>query len=600
MARALYEPKQIYTGDGSLATYTFDFKLELIAQLEVVVVNQFDVEVQRVRGNDTSFLDSVTLNSQTIGGGTVVLKANLPASYRMILLEANDAPTQPYEFGDKKTFSLKTFERALDFIVGQTQRLAFRAKQSFRIHDLDDENSFDAQLPPGIQDPDNYDRTFAINDDGTGLKLGPTTAVINGAVGAAEAAIAAATAAGLSEENAAESEENAAVSEANTTFYANLFLFQEFIKVTPAESPVSVNANGNLYLADDAAGDIDFLLPPLGTVDVNWKTAVIKQSASANVLNVIPSGSDTILNNPTFQAQDKGIGCVFFKDTETNWSIRYFAFTESTGMSSLPNGGAEGAALVKNSAIDQDCVFDDLEFTGFSARFNTNWQSNGLRDTLEKILNITYLGPLIASFSGSSNVLREKGATVASITLSVDVTKRSNPINRIRFLQGATEIVDYAPPSQIGSGVTTAPYNTPFSDNRTFTVQVTDQADASGGPTTVSANVSYSFIYPYYSGAANPGISAAVVATLSKLIISSTATLNRSFTTANGNVYYFAYPAAYGVLTSILDENGFEVFGSFTRRTENITGLDGNAISYYIYESNNPVVAGTTNFTFKR
>lgn len=420
------------------------------------------------------------------------------------------------------------------------------------------------------------------------------------ALAARDAAIVAAGESADSAIAALESEENAAISEQNTTFYANLFLFEEFIKVTDLDSPVSGVTNGSLYLADDENGSIDFNLPALSAIDSNWKAAFIKQSDTANVLNIIAESPDTIKGLGTFEAIDKGIGCVFFKLSDTEWGIRYFAFTESSGMSSLPIGGDTGAALVKNSNTDLDVVWDDFEIEGYSARFNTNWYSKGLRDTLEKILNITYLGPLISSFSGSSNVLREKGNTVSSITLSVDVAKRSNAIERIRFLQGATVIADNFPPAQTGSGVTTAPYNTPFSDNRMFTVEVTDETGSNGGPTTVSANVSYTFIYPYYTGAANPGISAAVVATLSKLIISSTATLNRSFTAANGNVYYFAYPAVYGALTSILDENGFEVFGSFTRRIENITGLDGNAVSYNIYESNNPVVAGTTNFTFKR
>lgn len=266
---------------------------------------------------------------------------------------------------------------------------------------------------------------------------------------------------------------------------------------------------------------------------------------------------------------------------------------------SLPNGGAIGAALVKNSATDGDAEWDDLVISGYSARFGVAWSSTGLRDFIEKILDITYLGPLIASFSGSSNTLREKGDAVASIVLSTNVTKRSNNIARIRFLQGVTVIADENPPVVIGSGITTATYSTPFSDNITFTTEVTD-ATGGGGPTMVTANTSYSFVYPYYYGADVPGLTPAQVAALTKSIINSSANVNRVFNTANGDVYYFAYPASYGNLTSILDENGFETFSSWTKTVANITGLDATAVSYNIYESNNPVVAGTTNFTFKR
>ena len=38
----------------------------------------------------------------------------------------------------------------MDFIAGAVQRLTYRGKQAFRIHDLDDEETFNAQLPAGV------------------------------------------------------------------------------------------------------------------------------------------------------------------------------------------------------------------------------------------------------------------------------------------------------------------------------------------------------------------------------------------------------------------------------------------------------------------
>ena len=597
MSRQTYDPKQTYVGTGSLATYSFDFKITSKSQLLVVVVNVAGIEVFRVSGADTTFLSLVTIGAN---GGSVTLAANLPAGAKLALIQNDDEPTQISEFANKKTFDTRFLEAAFDWISGPVQALALKAKRAFKIHETDDENTFDATFPPGMTDPANAKRTFAINPTSNGLILGPTTDTIDGAVASAAAALAAAAAAEDSAELAVESAESAAVSEANTTFYANLFLFDEFIQVDDTDSPVSATNDGSLYLADDSDGSITFNLPALNTVDENWKIAIIKQSPSANVLNVNPVGADTIVNSPTFVANERGIGVVFFKETPTNWGARYFAFTESTGINPLPPGGDTGAVLVKNSPTDFDVEFDDMEFEGYSARFNTNWYSKGLRSTIEMILNLTYLGPLIASFSGSSNILREKGASVSNITLTVDVTKRSNPIARIRFLQGATVIADNNPPAQTGSGTTSNLYATAFSDTRTFTVEVTDEVVGGDGGAVVTSNVTYNFVYPYYDGAAVPGRTAAQVAALNKRIITSNANINRAFTTVDGDVYYFAYPASYGNLVSILDENGFENISSFTKRVENITGLDGNAVSYNIYESNNPVLAGSTNFTFKR
>ena len=600
MSRPYYAPKQVYVGNGSVDAYTFDFKIEAKTQLLVVVMNALDVEVQRLRGDDATFIDSVTFDP-ILGGGTVNLLANLATGYRIGLFLDNEEPSQNYEFANKTSFSLKRLESALDFIVGPLQRLSLLTKQSFRIHDMDDETSFDTQLPPGITDSDNYNRTFAINEDGTGLKLGPTTDTIDGAATAAASAAASAADALAAEIDAETAAAAAAVSEANTTFYANLFLFEDFIQVDDTDSPVGPVVNGALYLSDDTDGDVDFELPPLASVDENWKAAVIKQSPSLQVLNIIPDGSDTINNNPTFAATQQGIGCVFFKESPTNWSIRYFAFTESTGINPLPPGGAEGAALVKNSATDDDVKWEALAYAGYSSRFSETVSLNGLKEVLDYILAITYLGPLIASFTGSSNTLREKGTSVSGITLSVNVTKRSNDIARILFKQNGVAFEDLNPPSNTGSGVTNSSVSvTAFTDTRSFQVEVTDEVVGPDGGNMVSSTVTYNFVYPYYYGAGVAGKTAAQVAALNKVVMVESTSYVRTFTMSNGDVFYLAYLASYGNLVSILDENGFETFSSWTKTTSNITGLDGNAVSYNIYEYNNPVVAGSTFFTFKQ
>jgi hypothetical protein len=268
------------------------------------------------------------------------------------------------------------------------------------------------------------------------------------------------------------------------------------------------------------------------------------------------------------------------------------------GSGEIPADGGINSVLIKTSVDEAEVDWDQMACSGFSARFNQDFTSTDLRDTIQKILNFQYLAPQV-SLSGSSNSLREKGDTVSSITLSATVTKRSDPIARIRFLEGVNEIADYDPPTNTGSGVTTAPYNTPFSDNITFSVQVTDNGDT-GGPSTVSSNTTYSFVYPYYHGVGAQGFTPAQVATLTKSIINSNANLTRSFGAASGEVYYFAYPASYGALTEIYDENNFNVFSSWTLSTENITGLDGNPVSYRIYEFDNVVSAGATTFRFVR
>jgi hypothetical protein len=231
---------------------------------------------------------------------------------------------------------------------------------------------------------------------------------------------------------------------------------------------------------------------------------------------------------------------------------------------------------------------------GYSARFGENFSSTGLEDTILQILDLSYAGPLITLSASPSTAVREKGTPVASVTLTANTTRRTSDISEVIFYRAGAPIFTDSAPNPLGSSIAHTSVAS-FSDNMSFYASVSD------GTTTVNSNtVTYSFVYPYYYGAGVPGLTSAQVGALAKNVVASTASMNMNFTTANGNVYYFAYPASYGALTSILDENGFETFADWTLRTEAITGLDGTAQTYSIYVFDNPVVAGTTNFTFRR
>jgi hypothetical protein len=174
MARASYSPSQSYIGTGSLTAYSFSFKIESLTQLLVIVMDDLGVEFKRVRGNDTTYLSSVTYDNVD-GGGTVNLLAVLPTNYTILILQANDAPTQPFEFKNKTTFNLRSLELALDFVVGAVQRLAYLVQRSFTLHESDNPNIFSPRFPAGISEAENYDRYLKIKSDGTGFEYGLTS-----------------------------------------------------------------------------------------------------------------------------------------------------------------------------------------------------------------------------------------------------------------------------------------------------------------------------------------------------------------------------------------------------------------------------------------
>lgn len=236
---------------------------------------------------------------------------------------------------------------------------------------------------------------------------------------------------------------------------------------------------------------------------------------------------------------------------------------------------------------------DTTPYKGFSARFNEAFDTIGTKDTLLQILDFAYAPPAISLSSPTSSALREKGTIVATVDLNAVTTKRSDDITGVDFYKNGSLVNSVIGPNPLGG---TESYTDPFgfSDTTSYYAIVSDDV----GPIQ-SNTLTFTEVYPYYYGVGAPGLSASDVAALTKDIIANTATVARQFSPIS-QVYYFAYPASYPVLTSILDTSGFETIGDWTVSTQNITGLDGNAISYRIYEFNNLTTqTGFTN-TFKQ
>ena len=200
--------------------------------------------------------------------------------------------------------------------------------------------------------------------------------------------------------------------------------------------------------------------------------------------------------------------------------------------------------------------------------------------------------PSVSVSISPSSSLREFGNDVTNPTITGSYERGTNPVSDMstveffRWWVGWTLInTDNSPSPWDASSV----FQDTFvvSSNQTYTVRVTD-----GQARTWVWSRSYSFVYPYYFGVWAAWLTPAQVAWLTKIIESQG---NKQTTTSPINqVYYFAYPSSYGTLTSILDENGFEVIGWYTLRVENLTGLDWTPQSYNIYEWNN--ITTQTNF----
>ena len=101
---------------------------------------------------------------------------------------------------------------------------------------------------------------------------------------------------------------------------------------------------------------------------------------------------------------------------------------------------------------------------------------------------------------------------------------------------------------------------------------------------------------PYYFGVGNTGLDVTAIQILTKTITSK-ANISKTYNT-NNQVPYLAYPTSRGLLTSILDKNGYETLGDFTRTTRTFV-INGISVQYYVYEFNNPSTANNLQVTYK-
>ena len=177
MSRSEYKVRHEYLGTGLVSDYDFDFKIEELVHLLVIVINDIGQQVQRIRGDDALFIDTVDFDPVN-GAGTVHLIDPLPEDYQLIILLANDAPSQLSQFKNKFDFTLPRVEAALDAQNGMIQRLAYLAERSIKLSDhmtIDDLAVFSSVLPPDIKSKGGY--ALIVSPGATGIALsehGPT------------------------------------------------------------------------------------------------------------------------------------------------------------------------------------------------------------------------------------------------------------------------------------------------------------------------------------------------------------------------------------------------------------------------------------------
>lgn len=187
-----------------------------------------------------------------------------------------------------------------------------------------------------------------------------------------------------------------------------------------------------------------------------------------------------------------------------------------------------------------------------------------VKQALDSILaKLYYVKPSINSFTASANGgVFEAGTTItAPITFNWEYNKNITT----QSLTNCT-LADET--------VRTATYDSDITTDKTFTLSASD------GENTVSKSISYKFVAPYYVGVSSTDTltETEIIALTKKLEAKGNKTIN--YTTAQSHMV-FAYPKSYGAISSIIDQNGFNVTDSFVRSTVTV-----NSVEYYVYCSN--------------
>lgn len=216
-----------------------------------------------------------------------------------------------------------------------------------------------------------------------------------------------------------------------------------------------------------------------------------------------------------------------------------------------------------------------------------------ITEMLNKILYPWVAPSVTATITSPSNGgIKEKGDTQNVTGIRVAVTKKSSNITKVEIFDGSDSLGSKTDGVSNG-GTFDFTVNVNVDTNKGFQAKVTDAA----GKVTSANTGSFTFVYPYYYGTV-ANIDAATESTIKGLTKQIVSKGNKTFSyNLNNNCACFAYPAAYGDLKSIKDPNNFEVLGTFTKKTVQITGLDGTPQTYNVYVNDASTASGFA-FTF--
>lgn len=217
-----------------------------------------------------------------------------------------------------------------------------------------------------------------------------------------------------------------------------------------------------------------------------------------------------------------------------------------------------------------------------------------IKDLFDKIL-YPYVAPVVSASAAPANGGTYEigvGTTVTSVT--ANVTKKARNITKVEVF--GSDNASTALATKTDGVANGGSFKLEFSkelkaaaaNGVKFTVKVTD----TDNKVTTANTGTFSLVYPFYQGvvAADATVDAAAVKALTKKV---EVKGNKKWAyTATNQKMVFAYPASYGNLTKIYDANNFDVTGTFTKTSVNVSCADGTSVAYNVYTNSASTVSG--------
>ena len=219
----------------------------------------------------------------------------------------------------------------------------------------------------------------------------------------------------------------------------------------------------------------------------------------------------------------------------------------------------------------------------------------------EFLYNMThpFVYPTISMQLETADGVFEKNTskTLSKIVLtSTDGTKVAFEENNPSIFVAGVQLTD--PTDKVTTSVDKKTYTrelaSPIVMNGTADKKVVAKVELNGKE--ISTEKSYEFIYPFYAASLTGNIVSEYNNTLfvdSNKILTKKSNQVVSYTHAN-KVMAFAYPSEYGALSKIVDQNGFDITGTFSATT-----FTYNSVSFRVYCTTTPNTLSGFSVTFK-